>query len=408
MSTLLDESGEALLDEGGDELLDEASVLAATPATSPRAGRWALYVRDATGARVAQLDTWTAATLVLRYNAVGDWSLKAPTSAAATLLNEPQYGIEFVRDGDVVLSGPVTSRSRRFDATFDGYDFAGKDDAVWLTRRLASPQPATSSPPYNSSAYDVRTGTASTVLREYVTVNAGPGAVVDRVVSGLTIGTDPSAGGTVTGRARWQVLLDLLVELATAAGLGFRVRDLTFEVYQPVDRSDAVKFSVPLGNLAAFTYTEAAPTLNYVFVAGGGEGTARTIREASDSGSVTAWGRIEALQDRRDTTDTTELDQAATSTLAENATKTGFSLTPIETASIRYLDSYDLGDQVTVIVDGVAIVDVVREVVINLTDTDGEKVTPTVGDPNANPARPRIFEQVARLGRRMRDLERTQ
>ena len=402
---ILDTDGLAILDTDGLAILDTTTV-AVTPDVPPAPRTdWRVYVRDEQGHRVAELDAFADASMVSRFNAVGSWRLKAPYSSAAVLAATPKYGLEFVRNGTVVLSGPVTARARRFDATFDGFEFTGVDDTWWLEQRLASPEPFTTSAPYNVSAHDVRTGAATSVLTEYVNLNAGPDAVTGRAVSGLTIGVDPVAGATVTGRARWQVLLDLLTELAAAGDVGFRVRQLTFETYVPADRSAQVVFSVGLGNLAAFTYTEAAPEANHVYVAGSGEETLRVIREATDSASVARWGRVESFRDRRDTDDLVELDQAAQETLTDGASRVGFSLTPIETESIRFIDDYQLGDLVTAVVDGTPVVDVIREVTITLNER-GETVTPTVGDPNANPQRPRIYDAFTRLGRRVRNLER--
>jgi hypothetical protein len=399
MGTVQDELGGVLLDQNNQPILDEST-------GADLGTQWVVYVRDETGARRAQLDTYSDATLVLRFNAVGDWRLTAPTSAAATLLATDRYGVEFVRDGEVILSGQVTNRTRKFDASFDGYEFRGVDDNWWLWQRLASPEPATSSQPYDDSEYDVRTGSGSTVIQAYVDVNAGPSAVTARQVESLEVPAVAAFGSTVTGRARWQVLGDLLAELATSAGLGFRINRLAFEVYQPVDRSAQVKFSVALGNVAAFSYSDAAPDVNHVYVAGGGEGTARVIREATDSDSVTAWGRIERFRDRRDTTDTTELDQSGSEALTDGASKRGFSITPIETGSVRFSESYFLGDRVTVVADDVPLVDVVREVVINLNE-NGETVTPTVGNPDASPERPNIFATVKKLARDVRNLQRS-
>ena len=60
---------------------------------------------------------------------------------------------------------------------------------------------------------------------------------------------------------------------------------------------------------------------------------------------------------------------------------------------------------VNVIVDGVAIVETVREVTIELTGA-GESVRPLIGNPEASPHRPRLFGLAARLNRSVRDLQR--
>jgi hypothetical protein len=370
---------------------------------------WHLYVIDATGARVAELDDYAQATIIPRFLAIGAWRLEAARTPAAELLLLDGYGIQFVRDTTVVLSGPVRERVREYRATaegfVDGYTFTGPDELVYLADRLAHPQPAASAPPYSSTAYDVRTGVASTILRQYVDVNAGPSAIAARRVTGLTLGADPVVGTSITGRARWQNLFDLLVELATIAGVGFRLADRTFEVYDPVDRSATVKLSVALGSLRGVTYTERASRANYVVVGGGGEGTARTIVEDSVPTEITRWGRIETFVDRRDTTNTTELGEAADGALEDGAAVRGFKLDLAETEATTPFADYNLGDLVSVTVDGVEFTDVVRELNIVL-GRDGETITPTVGDPTADPTKPRIFDAVARALRAVRNLER--
>jgi hypothetical protein len=220
----------------------------------------------------------------------------------------------------------------------------------------------------------------------------------------LTV-TNGNVGATITASARWQNLLDFIAELATAGGIGFRCVRRNFTTYQPTDRTQQVKFAVELGNVAGFSYTESAPDVNAVYVAGGGEGTARVVRLATSADSINRWGRVEQFRDRRDTTDTVELDQQAQTELADGASKRGFALTPIETESIRFGHTYQLGDRVTVVIDGVPVTDIVREVVITL-DAAGETVAPTVGDPSTGPDRPRIFDTVDKLRRRVRQLER--
>lgn len=405
MTAILDEAGLAILDENSLAILDE-ELGVSNPYEAPPP-EWTIYVRDVNGTRVAQLDAFEKATMVLRHNGVGSWSLSAPASAPATLVTNAGSGLEFVRNGAVIMTGPVVARVRRFDASFDGWDFTGVDDVVWLARRLASPEPDVAVPPYDGQDYDVRTGPASSVIHAYVDANVGTAAVAARRVTGFTVGTDPVVGTTVTGRARWQTVLDLCAALADAGGIGFRVVDLTFGAYALVDRSAAVQFSVDLGNLAAFSYASAAPEFNHIVVAGGGAGVARVVVEVSDSTSVSGWGRIESFRDRRDTTDTTEMTQTANGDLAENASKIGLALTPIDTGSVRFGDHYNLGDVVTVIVDGVAIVDTVREVTIELTGA-GESVRPLIGNPEASPHRPRLFGLAARLNRQIRDLQRSQ
>lgn len=365
-----------------------------------------IEIRDRNLAHVAQVDDFSKLEMVLRFNAVDTWILDVPARYAADL--GPGSGIIVRRGGDVLLSGPVTAPTRQWDKDTDGLSVAGVSDDVHLEDRLAIPATF----PYTASDYDVRTGAAETIMKTYVSVNAGPAASVPRQFPGLAIDTDTGIGATVTGRARFDGLGDLLRSLAVSGGdLGFRVVQtgavLLFIVYQPADRSASVKFSPGLGNLESFTYAPSAPESDYVIVGGGGEGTARVFVEGGDTPQIIRWNRrIESFRDRRDTTDTVELAQSRDEELANKAEKTSLTIVPKDTTAVQFLRDYYLGDLVTVDVDGSAIVDVVREVKLTLSP-DGERIEPTVGTPGAT-SKPfsGIFSAVKSIRRNLGHLER--
>lgn len=375
---------------------------------------WTLFVRNPALEREAQIDDYQKFEAIPRFNAVGSWILDIDVRVGggdiASKLIVPQYGIEAVRNGTTVFSGPMRYKQRNRDGDTNRLTVSGPDDMVWLQDRLASPQPGSANPPYSTTAYDVRTGTCSTILRQYVDVNAGPGAVAVRQVGGLTLGTDLGIGTSVTGRARWQSLLELLQQLAISGGnLGFQLRHtgsgIEFNVYMPADKSAAVKFSEELGNLSSYNYETTAPETNYAYVGGGGEGTARTIREGQDAVAVTRWGRFESFVDRRDTTDSAELAQSITEHLAENSEQVGLSATPIDTEGMAYIDEYNLGDRATFVIDEVPTVDIIREVKIELSPERSEKVTPVVSSAGVREVF-RLFHHMRSLGRRISNLER--
>lgn len=379
-----------------------------------------VHLRDWTGTRVAQIDDVIKLEFVIRHQDVGSWVLDLhPDAAAAAVLRDTlnagvirHAGIEVVRGGQLILSGPVTSIEGSRKGMTERITLSGADDTIWLDRREAKPQPLTAAPPYSTNAYDVRTGVASTVLRSYVDANLGPSALAGRHVPGLVLGVDPLVGDTITGQARYQTVLELLQGLAVAGGdLGFRIIStgaggLEFDVYQPVDRTATVKFSQALGNLGDYDYKVAAPTGNYGFGAGGGEGTARTIVEEGDSSSVATWGLIEFFRDRRDTTDTTQITQSLDEELAKQASTRAVTITPIDTPQVAFGVHYGLGDRVTAVVDDLTIVEVVREVKITYSSA-GQLVQPTLASAGSGPpAVPSFFRGTSRTQARVTDLER--
>jgi hypothetical protein len=95
---------------------------------------------------------------------------------------------------------------------------------------------------------------------------------------------------------------------------------------------------------------------------------------------VAAFGRIEQLRDRRDTTDVAQINQTLTEELAAKAFRTSASVTPTDTQAFRFLTDYWLGDRVTSVLDGIPLIEVVRELSLTVTPS-GERVVPVIGTP---------------------------
>lgn len=381
---------------------------------------WTLYACDKNGRRQTIIEDYKEAELNPVYCDVGTWSLKLhrATPAAFALCN-PGWGLVAARNGVVVASGPATDWSHTFNADTNEVEISGATDDVWLTRRLVSPSPAETGPPYIAQVSDVRTGPASTVLIGYVNANLGPGAVPARRKSNFTMAPDPVIGSTVKGEGRWDSdLLTLLQPLALTGGVGFRVArvgtGMQFQVYTPTDRSATVKFAVGLGNLQGFEYTSKAPRVNYVFVGGAGTGTSRVVKEYPDDDSIATWERIEGpLVNQGSTSDPTQILQAALDAFEQDGEQASLSITPIETDDLRFGEHYFLGDKVSVQLgdatrtpyanDG-QIVDILRQVNIKLTP-DGSTVTPSIGTA-ARTDRPKFIQLIRTLGRRVNNLEK--
>lgn len=365
-----------------------------------------VFLRDSSLRRTAQLEDFVNLTLVLRFAGVSSWTLVNRGPAIVT------DGIVVVRDGVTLLSGPVTSDRRESRPDAVTQTLAGQDDTVWLRRTLALPVP--SGPPYTAAEYDDRSGSAETVMRGYVDANLGPSASPARRLPGLTMPADQGRGGNVRGRARFTVLLELLQSLALAGGdIGFRIIQtgpgaLQFQPVIPADRTGTAVFSSEVGNLSGYDYSRSDSDADYVIVAGQGEGTLRTFVEGGDTAAIANRARrSETFVDRRDTNDTAVLTQVRDERLMEQKARTSLSITPIDTAAVRYGVDYLLGDRVSVVVDGVRITDVVREVTLTLDAGQGERLMPVVGTPGASsPAVPDLFERMARQSRRVSTLER--
>jgi len=355
--------------------------------------------------RLAELDTFAHATIVARYNDVSTFEIELPADedAAEILIaaNRPRILFRDDRTGATFRSGPVTRYERSSKIDGELLHVYGVDDLVHLRRRLVHPQPGSAAPPYSTTAYDSRTGSASQVIAGYVDRNAGPSATPTRQVGGLTVPVPAAFGPTVTMSGRWQNLLEFVQGAARAAGIGFRIRDLVFEVFQP---SGQAIFSIDLGTLAGWSSVSEAPDANYVYVAGGGEGTARLIREYQDAAGIADWGRIETFQDRRDTTATAELDQSGAETLADAAHPTTVDMTALDTSSQMFLRDWNVGDTATVRIGDATLHDIVSAATITLEENAPAIVEPMIGTAQVTLASWRAIELA---NRRIRQLERT-
>lgn len=376
---------------------------------------WRIYVRDAQLRRQGEVDDFVDLEAIRRWCDIGTWTLNVDRrSPLAGALRQPGAGIIITRDDQIWMAGPWTDALHTVQKSKETLTLSGADDNVWLKRRLASPSPTESFPPYTVQAFDVRTGVASTILRQYVNVNLGAGAVGARRKAEVTLGTDPLVGTSVTGRARWQVLLVFLQEMALSAGIGFGFAqvglNLEFQTFAPVNKTTSVRFSRDIGNLAEFDYHETAPESNYAYIGGTGTGTARVFSEKPDSASVATWSRIEGeLVDRSDTTSPTEMSQLADKTLAEQAAKTTLSPILLDTPQIAYGTDYDLGTKVSIELDNPGSTDIVQDIVRCVTlkaDKDGFLVTPAVGNDGTQDTGLKIYQTVQQLRQRIVNLER--
>jgi hypothetical protein len=343
---------------------------------------------------------WTRYEAVPRFDAVGTAAFECAFTDAHARALQPGWRL-VLRDGaTTVIGGMVT------DAEFVQEDNGGRprqrlrytieDDNRWIAGRHARPVPGAALSA-QTSPYDVRTGVASTVMAAYVNANAGPGALTARRVPGLTLAADPGIGATVTGRARFDPLPDLLGRLAISGAvdgvhLGWRVNTglslaKTFEVYRPEDLRGPARFGLALGNLKSVTYRLTAPRATHVVGGGRGELEARSFEEVGVTETATLWGRMEDFYDYSAAADDdggAELRQGAGERLVEQAAQQTVEVQPIDSARLVYGRDYGLGALVTVqILPGLTVDEVIREVTIKNDRETGKTVRPRVGSVGA-------------------------
>lgn len=376
------------------------------------AANFTVVARGGDFSMLGTIDGYTSLTATPKFNDVGAWSLTYPADSVAAQLLSAGTGVQIFRQGQLssppIISGPVQAISEAFsnDRGNPQLTFSGPCDNFFLAARLAYPDPAATGTVY-SSAYDVRSGDAETVMKAYVDANAGPGALVARRTVGLTIEPNTHRGPAVTYSARFDGLLSLLQNLATAAGLGFQLRQpvpgggLVFSVYVPLDRSNVVRFSTATGSLGAYTFTLAGPTGTTAIVGDSGPDTGRSFMPFTNELAESDWGvRYEVFADASNTTDATQIAQNGAKALDSGSPQASVSFTPLDTPQRRFDIDYGLGDTVAVQVGVGAVTDVVR--VVNVADDaqNGVSIVPTVGgsqadSPSSNSA---IYSALRSLG----------
>lgn len=333
-------------------------------------------------------------SIVLRFNNVGTWEIDLPTGhPVGELLRLPGYGIVVTGPTGVIFSGPTTAAENLKESgnPLGSWRITGVDDSAILGERLAYPTPETSDVTLQTQAYDtVYNDIASTAMYGYVERNLVEGvASPDRVVNGLVLAPDDAIGSEVSKSARFNILGELLSELAVVDGLGFDIKQidssLEFKVYQPSDRSKEIRMDIANNTLAKTTYGYGVPGLTHAIVAGQGQGSDRQFLDVVTTDSTNAellWNRrIETFIDQRNTSVVEELQQAGLERLADSGlTITSVDVVPSsDTTMIPFVD-WSLGDKVGVVVGGQEVAAIVTQMAISVS-SDGVRIGATVGQP---------------------------
>lgn len=348
------------------------------------------------------------------FNGVGEWELTLPQEHPMTQhLAQPGSGIVVSFLGKERFSGPTDNpeRTTRRDDPQGTYKFTGKSDNVLLADALAFPSPSVADPGAQTAANDTRTSNAETLLRGYTSSNIGgqaPSARRSGMRQYISFSSpNLNRGPTVTKSPRFQNLGELLGEIATLGGLGFRLIQrnnvLQFEVFQPADRSASVRLDVRNGTLTSEVLSMTPPALTRPIVAGQGEGTARTIitrtNTAAQAGEA-AWGRpIERFIDQRQTDDLTELQQKGDEALLEEGyTATLVKAIPADNQRMQYGVDWEMGDTISMVTFGQETKTVVTGAVM-IAGPSGVLFGAQIGDV-------REFDAQSAMGKRVEDTER--
>lgn len=291
--------------------------------------------------RLTPIARWSSLEIVERHNLTGSWSLVGSYDDLA-VLRDDGLGVVISRDGVPVMSGPVTSITVGSKES----TITGLSDFSVLDERIVFPNPASNWASQTVNSHDVRFGDAETVLLGYVkdnagsTAYAGSGTFSDRRTGLLTVPVSLGRGASVKHSGRFGKLSLLVANIAEAGGLQVDVihdessgAHRLVTVSEVVDRRSEVRFGTPdvLANGLIdddWSYTIERSAITDAMVAGGGTGIARSSAYAHDTAAIAAWGHvIESFIDQRQSSDATELVNAATDALADNSAPVEVSLT---------------------------------------------------------------------------------
>jgi hypothetical protein len=363
--------------------------------------QYEIFIQNENKQSIAQLESFSSFSCIRRFNLAGTWVIAGSTDSLAGLTKK--MGILVRRNGQDFFSGVVSEFEDKSGLEMSVNGFSDED---LLVGALAYPIP--SGAPYTVD-YDVRSGVAETVMKQFVNLNVGPGAIPSRKIPGLLIETDSGRGTTVTGRARFDILLDLLNSLATQGKVGYRVLNSEFQVYKPQDKSGWIVFSKELGTLGSYVYKEKRGKANYVIAGGSGTGSSRTFIEVANSQSVIGWGRREKFIDKSNTSSAAELVAAATEEIETNGDEVSLTFQPLETSAMRPIDDYDVGDFVSGVIREETIIQQVREIKTTLSSTGEEQNELAIGTEGATTdlsSLARVYERMRNLDQRVNSMER--
>ncbi|MFJ3601928.1 siphovirus ReqiPepy6 Gp37-like family protein [Streptomyces anulatus] len=372
-----------------------------------------VYVRNPELARIGTIDDYTSLTVIPRYNAIGSFVLEiSADSGKANLLAEGNGLIIRTADGTLVDSGPIRtvdwSRSKD-DPGAGKLTVGGVSDTELLARYTCWPAPGSVIGSQADTVYKISAVVAETAMRTLVTLNAGPGALASRKNPLLTLATNGNRGPVVTRQLnQFDSLLAVLTDIANAASLGFRVvqvgSGLQFQVYEPTDRSGTARFAFDLGNLTDANYTTTPPTCTRAVVVAGGQSSPRSCKTVDRADPLFPGLLIEQFVDLT-SVDTAsvdlvaQMDQAANEALTAGAGQGSLAISPIDIPLLQYGRDYQVGDTVSAKVRDSWMTDVVREVTLTCTASEGTTVKAAVGSSDGDGTVARIYKYLAQIKR---------
>lgn len=356
-----------------------------------------IYVFDSSFEILRIVDVYSSLIWTQRYQDLGDFEIIVPaTSDMIDLFRIGRFvgracdvsrGVAGLIDASDMMI--VTGRQIKTDAE-DGDDLiiTGQDLKSILKRRVISSQ-------------TVLSGTVASCIETLLNDNIIDAVDTDRNIDGFTFGATTVGTNTMKCQFTGDNLLEAITDICVENGLGFKVtlessEFFNFILYEGTDRSkppfglnpDTVIISPEFDNLLSSEYKEDTSNFaNVAYVAGEGQGSARTIKETS-IGSPTGLDRFEIWCDARNASsnegEISEADYLAQlATEGQEALADAVIVTDFEGEIVENPNyPFNLGDIVTIITaQGIERNVRVTEMIYSI-DDEGLTIVPTFREEN--------------------------
>ena len=357
--------------------------------------------------------------VVLRNNDISTFLLDIDTSTEQWENITAQYGdmkawhvqLFDSRSEDVPLMAGTINSDTVGRGEYPTAQWSGRCHLDYLDGMITLPNPSRAADNQTDGSHYKANGAASAVIHNLVRSHrADRSPTRPEFRTPLQVdSTVPSFGGNVRIETRFKPLLEEVQQLAKTGGTIFgttmdNAGAVRFVQSVPTDRSRYIRLAEDNDALGEWSMERTRPEVTKVLVAGQGEGDARTLILVE--GNENDWGvnRL-VFQDRRDTDELADLQQAGEDTLLDNAETATISLDLVDTPDMEFGKDFHIGDIVTVqLADGATIVDGVQEVELDYT-AQGRTGKVTVGPTGEEHEPDALVKLVKDLRARIRALE---
>ena len=301
----------------------------------------------------AMLEQWIRLKYRVAVNSKEDCTIDLPPAYEKL----PDIGLmdrlRIVREGSIAWGGVLQSEG------WEVGDTAPAGDSVqWKANSTVDYLGWRTVPRPSAADFDTVTDHADDIAKDLVDRHLGPGADVDRILSDVSVAADLHACTSFTLPLVGGVLLEHLVDLARGYGFYWRfvpgAAGTTFTTAYPLWGTDRTKgngvndelvLTFDRRNVKRMKYwREVNNHVNYVYVAGQGEGRNQQMSECADATAISAYKRREAWLQAGNASDAAEQESLGN---AELVRKAAYEAMEVEMLP-GILTPANLGDAITI------------------------------------------------------------